>query len=56
MHWQQGGEGKVEKRCIESLEPIPIVKGEFVHFFSIFGFWVVWSAVPKRSDRFWQPT
>jgi hypothetical protein len=37
MHWQQGGERKVEKSCIASLEPIPTVKGEFVHFFFIFG-------------------
>jgi hypothetical protein len=36
MHWQQGGERKVEKSCIASLEPIPNVKGEFVHFFCIF--------------------
>jgi hypothetical protein len=27
MHWQQGGERKVEKSCIASLEPIPRVKG-----------------------------
>jgi hypothetical protein len=54
MHWQQGGERKVEKSCIASLEPIPRVKGELVHFFCIFSFWGVWSAVPKRSDRFWQ--
>jgi hypothetical protein len=39
MHWQQGGEMKVEKSCIASLEPIPRAKGEFVHFFCIFGFW-----------------
>jgi hypothetical protein len=39
MHWQQWGERKVEKRSIASLEPIPRVKGEFVHFFGIFGFW-----------------
>jgi hypothetical protein len=55
MHWQQGGERKVEKGCFASLEPIPGVKGELVHFFYIFGFWGVWPAVPKRSDRFWQP-
>jgi hypothetical protein len=29
----------VEKSCSASLKPIPIVKGEFVLFFSIFGFW-----------------
>jgi hypothetical protein len=28
----------VEKSCIASLEPIPRVKGELVHFFCIFGF------------------
>jgi hypothetical protein len=39
MHWQQGGERMVEKSCIASLEPIPRVKGELVHFFFIFGFW-----------------
>jgi hypothetical protein len=54
MHWQQGGERKVEKRCIASLEPIPKIKGELVHFFCIFGFWGVWSVVSKRPDRFWQ--
>jgi hypothetical protein len=43
----------VEKSCIASLEPIPTIKGELVHFFCIFGFWGVWSAIPKRSDRFW---
>jgi hypothetical protein len=55
MHWQQEGERKVEKSRIASLEPIPRVKGELVHFFCIFCFWGVWSAVPKWSDRFWQP-
>jgi hypothetical protein len=55
MHWQQGGERKVEKSCISSLEPIPRVKGERVHFFCIFGFWGVWSAVWNRPDRFWEP-
>jgi hypothetical protein len=55
MHLQQGGERKVEKSCIASLEPIPRVKGELVHFFFIFGFWGVWSVVPNRSDRFWEP-
>jgi hypothetical protein len=39
MHWHQGGERKVEKSCIASLEPIPTIKGELVHFFCIFGFW-----------------
>jgi hypothetical protein len=29
----------VEKSCIVSLEPIPRVKGELVHFFCIFDFW-----------------
>jgi hypothetical protein len=38
MHWQQGEEWWVEKSCIAYLEPIPVVKGEFVHFLSIFGF------------------
>jgi hypothetical protein len=41
MHWQQGGERKVEKGCIASLEPIPRAMGELVHFFCIFGFWGV---------------
>jgi hypothetical protein len=50
MHWQQGGERKSEKICIASLEPIPKVKGELVHFFCIFGFWGVWSAVSNQSD------
>jgi hypothetical protein len=36
MHWQQGGERKVEKSCIASLEHIPRVKGELVHFFCFF--------------------
>jgi hypothetical protein len=45
MHWQQGGERKVEKSCIASLEPITRVKRELVHFFCIFGFWGVRSAV-----------
>jgi hypothetical protein len=39
MHWQQGGEIKVEKSCIASLEPIPRVKGELVHFF--LHFWLL---------------
>jgi hypothetical protein len=39
MHWQQGGERKVEKSCIASVEPIPRVKGELVHFFCIFVLW-----------------
>jgi hypothetical protein len=55
MHWQEGGERKVEKSCIASLEPIPRVKGELVHFFCIFGFWGVWSAVRYQPDRFWEP-
>jgi hypothetical protein len=45
MHWQQGVERKVEKSCIASLEPIPRVKVERVHFFYIFGFWGVWSSL-----------
>jgi hypothetical protein len=53
MHWQQGGEIKVEKSCIASLEPIPRVKGELVHFFSFFVFWGVWSAVRNRPYWFW---
>jgi hypothetical protein len=40
MHWQQGGERKVEKSCIASLEPIPRVKGERVTCFG------------NRPDRF----
>jgi hypothetical protein len=39
MHWQLGGERKMEKSCIASLEPIVRVKGELVHFFCIFAFW-----------------
>jgi hypothetical protein len=39
MHWQQGGERKVEKSCIASMEAIPRDKGELVHFFCIFIFW-----------------
>jgi hypothetical protein len=27
------------KSCIASLEDIPVVKGELVHFFCLFGFW-----------------
>jgi hypothetical protein len=38
MHWQQGGEMLVEKSCISSLQPILVVKGELVHFFSFLGF------------------
>jgi hypothetical protein len=44
----------VEKSCFASLEPIPRVKGELVHFFSIFCLLGVWSAVPSRSDPFWE--
>jgi hypothetical protein len=55
MHWQQRRERKVEKSYIAFLESIPRVKGELVPFFCISGFWGVWSAVPKQSDRFWQP-
>jgi hypothetical protein len=60
MHWQQGGERKVEKSCIASLEPIPRAKGELVHFFCIFGFWgcgllceIGLTGLKNRSDRFW---
>jgi hypothetical protein len=59
MHWQQGGERKVEKSCIASLKPIPIVKGELVHFFCIFCFWSVllkktsWTGFGNLCDRFW---
>jgi hypothetical protein len=52
LHWQQGGERKVEKSCIASLEHIPSVKGEFVHFFCIFGFWGWASAKFNQSDQF----
>jgi hypothetical protein len=59
MHWQQGGERKVEKSCIASLEPIPRVKGELVHFFCIFSFWgcgllyeISLISFGNRSDRF----
>jgi hypothetical protein len=55
----KGGERKVEKSFIASLEPIPRVKGEFVHFFCIFGFWVCGllyeiglTGVGNRPDRF----
>jgi hypothetical protein len=59
MHWQQGGEWKVEKSCIASLESIPRVKGELVHFFCIFGFGggllceIGMTGFGNRSDRFW---
>jgi hypothetical protein len=60
MHWQQGGERKVEKSCFASLEPIPRAKGELVHFFCIFGFWgcgmlceIGLTGLENRSDRFW---
>jgi hypothetical protein len=62
MHWQQGGERKVEKSCIASLEPITVVKGELVHFFCIFGFWSVqlkktgWTGFGNRCDLFWSET
>jgi hypothetical protein len=64
------GERKLEKTCIASLEPIPRVKGELVHFFCIFGFWEgvvccsksVWPILVtgltdfgNRPDRFWEP-
>jgi hypothetical protein len=38
MHWQQGGEIKVEKSCIASLEPIPRVKGGFSISFTFLAF------------------
>jgi hypothetical protein len=60
MHWQQEGERKVEKSCIASLEPIPRVKEELVHFFCISGFWgcgllceIGLTGLENRSDRFW---
>jgi hypothetical protein len=60
MHWQQGGERKVEKSCIASLEPIPWINGEVVLFFCIFGFWgcgllceIGRTGLENRSDRFW---
>jgi hypothetical protein len=60
MHWQQGGERKVEKSCFVSLEPIPSVKEELVHFFCIFGFWgcgllyeIGLTGFGNWSDRFW---
>jgi hypothetical protein len=60
MHWQRGGERKVEKSCFASLEPIPRVKGELVHFLCIFGFWgsgllyeIGLIGFGNRSDRFW---
>jgi hypothetical protein len=70
MHWQQGGERKLEKSCIASLKHIPRVKGELVHFFCIFGFWGCGLLYKigltglgnwfdrfwwNRSDRFWEP-
>jgi hypothetical protein len=49
----------VEKSCIASLEPIPRVKGELVHFFCFFGFWrcgllceIGLTGFGNRSDRF----
>jgi hypothetical protein len=48
----------VEKSCIASLESIPPVKGEFVHFLCIFGLWsellkkTDWTGFGKRCDRF----
>jgi hypothetical protein len=60
MHWQQGGERKVEKSCIAFLKPIPRAKGELVHFFCIFGFWgcgllceIGLTGLENQSDRFW---
>jgi hypothetical protein len=59
MHWQQGGQRKVEKSYLASLEPIPIAKGELVHFFCILGFWgcglceIGLTGLENRSDRFW---
>jgi hypothetical protein len=47
MHWQQGVERKVEKSCIESLEPRACA---FLLHFWLLG---VRSAVPNQSDRFW---
>jgi hypothetical protein len=59
MHWQQGAERKVEKSCIASLEPIPRVKGELVHFFCSFGLWgcgllyeIGLTSFGNRPDRF----
>jgi hypothetical protein len=54
MDWHQGGEMLVEKSCIASLESIPRVKGELVHFFCIFGFWE-YAAEENRLDRFRKP-
>jgi hypothetical protein len=59
IHWQQGRERKVEKRCIAFLEPIPRVKWELVLLFCIFSFWSVllrktgWTGFGNRCDRFW---
>jgi hypothetical protein len=70
MHWQQEGERKVEKSCIASLEPMPRVKGDLVHFFCILAFGgcgllyqiglTAFGNRPNRfwwnrSDRFWEP-
>jgi hypothetical protein len=49
------GKMLVEKSCIASLEHIPIVKGDIVHFFCIFDFWRWASAEFNRSDRFLEP-
>jgi hypothetical protein len=38
MHWQQGGETLLEKRCIASLEPIPRVKGGVCISFAFLAF------------------
>jgi hypothetical protein len=38
MHWQQGGERKVEKSCIASLESIRRVKGACALFFAFLAF------------------
>jgi hypothetical protein len=49
----------VEKSCIASLEPIPVVKGKYVHFLCIFGLWgellkkIGWTRFGNRWDRFW---
>jgi hypothetical protein len=50
MHWQQGGERKVEKSCIASLERIPRVKGGACAF--LLHFWL-WGGVVSCTKLVW---
>jgi hypothetical protein len=59
MHWQQGGERKVEKSCIASLDPIPRVKGGLCFSFAFLAFrgcgllyQVTLTDFGNRPDRF----